>query len=238
MNTLHLIDCMEYMKDIPDNTFDLIIVDPPYGIKIGGNKPFGKRGFAKAGKNKIVDAVEYHTFDDTKPPSKDYFNQLMRISKNQIIWGGNYFIDKLYSTSCMIVWDKNNSGNFADCELAWTSFKTAVRKFKYTWNGLLQENMKNKENRIHPTQKPVALYKWLLTNYAKPGDKLFDSHSGSGSFRIAAYDMGFDLISCELDPDYCRDNEARFQRHIQQQELFPHKEIQEKIYVDKELFDD
>ena len=101
---------------------------------------------------------------------------------------------------------------------------------------MIQENMKNKETRIHPTQKPVALYKWLLTNYAKPGDKLFDSHSGSGSFRIAAYDMGFDLVSCELDPDYYRDNEARFQRHIQQIDLFSSKEIQKNIYKEGELW--
>ena len=162
----------------------------------------------------------------------------MRISKNQIIWGANHFINKIpFDSSCWIVWDKvNGDSDFADCELAWTSFKTAVRLFSYRWNGMLQGNMKNKETRIHPTQKPVALYKWLLTNYAKPGYKLFDSHSGSGSFRIAAYDMGFDLVSCELDADYCRDNEARFQKHIQQIDLFKPEEIQEKIYQEKELF--
>lgn len=225
MNKLIQIDCMEYMKDIPDNHFDLAIVDPPYGIGING----------KVGGGKLARVSEYKNKGwDKTPPKKEYFTELKRVSKNQIIFGGNYFLYALNQTPCFIVWDKDNTGNFADCELAWTSFNTATRLFKYRWNGMLQGNMKNKEIRIHETQKPIALYKWLLTNYAKPGYKLFDSHSGSGSFRIAAYDMGFDLISCELDPDYCRDNEARFQKHIQQIDLFKPEELQDNIYQ-KEL---
>lgn len=228
MNELLNIDCMEYMKDIPDNYFELVIVDVPYGIDESGqtNKTRSKLAISKDYGNK-----EW----DNNSPDQNYFNELMRISKNQIIWGANHFISKIpFDSSCWIVWDKENGQNdFADCELAWTSFKTAVRRFRYKWHGMLQENMKNKEERIHPTQKPVALYKWLLKNYAKPGWKLFDSHSGSGSFRIAAYDMGFDLISCEIDKDYCRDNEARFQNHIQQAELFDSTEIQELTYNDK-----
>jgi site-specific DNA-methyltransferase (adenine-specific) len=227
-------DCMDWMKDKPDNYYDLAIVDPQYGIKVGGSKAFGKVGgskaFGKGGGSNIVESTVYKTFDDSKPPDKDYFTELMRITKNQIIWGGNYFIDNLYSTSCMIVWDKDNTGYFADCELAWASFKTAVRKFKFRWNGLLQENMKNKEKRIHPTQKPVALYKWLLQNYAKPGQTIFDSHVGSGSIRIACHDLGFDFEGCELDPDYYEAQEKRFQNHIAQSELFGKDEIQDLVF--------
>ncbi len=199
------------MVNFKDNEFDLAIVDPPYGIniggesggKIGGDKPFGKRGFAKAGKNKCVDAKVYHVFKDTKPPDKTYFNELIRISKNQIIFGANHFISKIpYDSSCWVVWDKDNSGNFADCELAWTSFKSSVRKFCFKWNGMLQEDMKNKEYRIHPTQKPVALYRWLLRKYAKIGDTILDTHVGSGSSIIACLEEGFDITGYEIDKDY------------------------------------
>jgi len=120
----------------------------------------------------------------------------------------------------MIVWDKDRSGNFADCELAWTSFKTAIKLFKYRWNGLLQQNMKEKEIRIHPTHKPIALYEWLLTNYANPGDKILDTHLGSGSSRIAAYNLGFDFYGWELDKEYFDAEEKRFKNHISQYRLF------------------
>lgn len=221
------------MKDIPDGEFDLGIVDVNYGIGQGGGNNHTR--------SKLAIAKDYKDYGDTKSPDKEYFQELFRISKNQIIWGANHFISKIpFDSSCWIVWDKmNGKTDFADCELAWTSFDTAVRIFRFQWQGMIQGyggNKSKNEERIHPTQKPVALYKWLLTNYAKPGDKLFDSHSGSGSFRIAAYDMGFDLISCELDPDYCRDNEARYQKHIQQIDLFKPEEIQDKIYKNKELF--
>jgi site-specific DNA-methyltransferase (adenine-specific) len=142
------------------------------------------------------------------------------VSTNQIIWGGNYFIEHLKNTSCVVVWDKDNSGNFADCELAWTSFKSAVRKFQYRWNGMLQENMKNKEYRQHPTQKPVALYEWILKNYAKPGDKILDTHLGSGSSRIAAYDADLDFTGYEIDEDYFNAQEARFKAHTSQIRIF------------------
>ena len=224
-NNLHLIDCMEYMKDIPDKHFDLAIVDPPYGIGHTGHR---------GGNNKAEinpDSMKWNK----NPPSIDYFNELFRISKHQIIWGVNYYPYPLF-VGGRIIWDKLNSGDFSDCEIAYTSMHFVTKKYSYRWNGMIQQNMKNKEIRIHPTQKPVALYKWQLANYAKPGDKLLDTHSGSGSFRIAAYDMGFDLVSCELDTDYCEDNKARYQKHIQQIDLFKPEEIQEKIYVDKELF--
>lgn len=223
-------DCMEYMKGLPDKAFDLAIVDPPYGTKIGGetngrlgnHKPFGQRGFEKAGKNKIVNAKVYRVFDDTKPPDESYFKELFRVSKNQIIWGANHFISKIpYDSSCWIVWDKDNSGNYADCELAWTSFQTAVRQFTFRWNGLLQQDMKNKEERIHPTQKPRRLYKWLMDKYAKEGNKILDTHLGSGSSAIAAHQMGFDFVGCEIDAEYHAAAVKRFYEQTKQISMFP-----------------
>lgn len=127
---------------------------------------------------------------------------------------------------CWIVWDKNNGENdFADCELAYTSFKTSVRRFLFTWSGMLQGDMKQKEERLHPTQKPIALYKWILQNYAKPGDTILDTHLGSGSSRIAAYDMGFDFTGYELDAEYFSASEARFKNHISNLKLFSPEEM-------------
>lgn len=188
-------DCMEGMKQFPDNYFDLAIVDPPYGIKMDGGK---------IGGDNLGSATDYIKKDwDSSAPEKTYFDELFRVSKNQIIWGANHFISRFSKdSSCWIVWDKDNTGNFADCELAWTSFPSAVRKFKFRWNGMLQENMKNKEIRIHPTQKPVALYSWLLNNYAKPGDKILDTHVGSASSLVACHELGFEYVGFELDHDY------------------------------------
>jgi site-specific DNA-methyltransferase (adenine-specific) len=208
-------DCMEAMAKMKDNAFDLAIVDPPYGIGEDGgtNKTRGKKAKAK-----VFEAKGW----DNKPPPKEYFDELRRISKNQIIWGANHFISRLpFDSSCWVVWDKENgSTDFADCELAWTSFKTAVRKFSFRWQGMLQGDMKNKEPRYHPTQKPVALYKWLLKNYAKEGDTILDTHLGSGSIAIACHDMGFDLEAYELDSDYYRDCMKRFTNHTAQTQLF------------------
>ena len=207
-------DCMEGMKQFPDKYFELAIVDPPYGIDVIKSGTVGGNNLGKA---KVYGAKKW----DEQPPDEQYFKELQRVSKNQIIWGANHFISKIpFDSSCWVVWDKENSGNFADCELAWTSFKTAVRKFKYTWNGMIQENMKNKEQRIHPTQKPVALYKWLLKNYAKPGDKILDTHVGSASSLIACYDMGFEYIGFEIDKDYYEAAQERMRIHMQQQTIF------------------
>ena len=186
---------MEGMGHFPDKYFDLAIVDPPYGI--------GEDGLKNHSRDKLATATKYmpKTWDKKKPESI-YFNELFRLSKNQIIWGGNYFIECLKNTKCMLVWDKDNTGDFADCELAWCSFDKAVRKFKFRWNGMLQENMSAKEKRIHPTQKPVALYRWILQNYAKPGDKILDTHVGSGSSLIACWEEGFDYCGFEIDEDY------------------------------------
>lgn len=211
---LHL-DCMEYMKGCEDNSFDLAVVDPQYGLGEDKGRPSRNR-FA---------SVEYLAKDwDKEPPAPDYFDQLRRVSKNQIIFGANHFIDNLpfmCNSPCWIVWDKQNGdSHFADCELAWTSFKTAVRMFRYRWAGMLQGDMKNKEVRIHPTQKPVKLYDWLLKNYAKEGDKILDTHLGSGSSAIAAHYGGFDFVGCELDEDYFKSAMNRFYAETAQESLF------------------
>lgn len=197
-------DCMEGMKEFPDKYFDLAIVDPPYGIGVGSIAY--TNGVKRVG-NALADRKDYrHTEWDIKPDNI-YFNQLIRVSKNQIIWGGNYFTDYLPPSKGFICWDKRCDSNmknaFADCELAWLSSGLGVaRMFRFTWNGMLQEDMKNKENRIHPTQKPVALYKWILSNYAKEGDKILDTHVGSASSLIACRDLGFDYVGFEIDKEY------------------------------------
>jgi site-specific DNA-methyltransferase (adenine-specific) len=193
LNKLYNMDCMEGMKQFPDKYFDLAIVDPPYGI--GANKmTLGN------GKRKIYRGAEDW---DRQPPPKEYFDELIRVSKNQIVWGANHFISRMpFDSSCWIFWDKGTGENdFADGELAWTSFDTTVRKFFKSWVGANAKE-KYEADRIHPTQKPVALYKWLLKNYAKPGDKILDTHVGSGSSLIACYDMGFDYIGFEIDKEY------------------------------------
>ena len=203
------VDCIEYMKTLPDNYFDLAIIDPPYGIGENGGTNKTRGGVAKP--------KDYKPFagGDRDAPSAEYFKELFRVSKNYIIWGANHFISRIpFDSPCWIVWDKDNgNSHFADCELAITSFKTAVRRFKFRWNGMLQEDMKNKEVRIHPTQKPVKLYEWLLTKYAKPGHRIFDSHMGSGSSAIAAHNMGFEYVGCELDPHYYMVASERIKKH-------------------------
>lgn len=209
------IDCMEYMETLPDKCFDLVIADPPYGIKEDGLKNHSR--------SKLAKAQEYTPKDwDKQAMPKEFFDELIRVSKNQIIWGANHFISQIpYDSPCWIVWDKDNGANdFADCELAWTSFKTAVRRFKYRWAGMLQENMKNKERRIHPTQKPVDLYGWLLLNYAPQGGVIFDPMMGSQSSRIAAHRLGFDYVGCERDEEYFLNGNKRFEEETRQLQLF------------------
>lgn len=198
-------DCMDLMSRYPDKYFDLAIVDPPYGIGkkllVGGN----------TGVVKFHEQYSLNEWDDNTPP-KEYFLELFRVSKNQIIWGGNYFIEHLNNTRGIIFWDKNlgEPTNFSHFELAWTSFNCIARKVQIS---------SNTGDRIHPTQKPVKLYRWLLKNYAKDGDKILDTHLGSGSSRIAAYSMGFDFVGCELDNEYFEAQEKRFQNYLAQQTL-------------------
>ena len=208
-------DCMEAMASMKDNEFDLAIVDPPYGIKEDGEKNHSR--------SKLAKSKEYtpKNWDSSAPPKK-YFDELQRVSKKQIIWGANHFISRIpINSSCWIVWNKENGENdFADCELAWTSFKTAVRIFSFRWQGMLQGNMKNKEHRIHPTQKPVALYTWLLDKYAQKGWKILDTHLGSGSSAIAAHDLGYEFHGYELDEEYYEAASKRLKEHQKQLQLF------------------
>ena len=214
-------DCMIGMKQYPDGYFDLAIVDPPYGIgydtiagRVGGTKP----------KNAMAKFKVYHTSDWDVRPHKEYFVELARVSKSQIIWGGNYFSDYLKPSKSFICWDKrcqeNMSNTFADCEYAYMSENLGVaRMFRYVWKGMLQGDMKDKENRIHPTQKPVALYEWILKNYAKEGYKILDTHVGSGSSRIACYNLNYDFIGYEIDEVYFKAQEHRFEVATRQMRL-------------------
>lgn len=197
-------DCMEFMRTCKDKQFDLAIVDPPYGI--GVNHNMGRRKGDRPSKYKPA-------VWDNSAPNNDYFNELFRVSSEQIIWGANHFISRFSIDSpCWVLWDKGFSEDlsFAQFELAWTSFDSTCKKY---------ELHPSQQHRIHPTQKPVALYKWLLKNYAKEGDKIFDSHMGSQSSRIACWDGGFDYWGTELDPDYFRDGCKRFENHIKQLKL-------------------
>lgn len=223
-------DCMDFMAGCKDKQFDLSICDPPYGIN-ESTKDDGRNGYGVYTKKHIYKSKEW----DNSAPDAAYFDLLRRKSNNQIIWGANHFIDNIpfnLNSPCWIVWDKDNNDNdFADCELAWTSFKTAVRKIKYRWNGMLQENMKNKEQRIHPTQKPVKLYEWLLTNYAKPGNTILDTHGGSFSSAIAAYRLGFDFTGIELDKDYFDAAVKRFKEQTAQIDMFKEQKRPEVIQL-------
>jgi len=204
---------MEYMATQPDNAFDLAIVDPPYGIG---------ESSSKESRNRFATNNHVSKDWDLSPPDIEYFKELQRISKNQIIWGANHFMDKLSAGSpCWIVWDKmNGSSDFADCELAYTSFQSAVRQYRFQWAGMLQGDMKTKEHRIHPTQKPVKLYQWLLKNYAEPGQRIIDTHSGSASSAIAAHYFGCEFVGCEIDQDYYLAAKQRFDNETKQVAMF------------------
>lgn len=209
-NEVYNMDCMEGMAKYPDKHFELAIVDPPYGINLANmNMGVGNSKKCSKIKNRKWVAKDW----DLEVPNDEYFYQLFRISKNQMVWGGNYF--NLPPCKFYIIWDKEipQGMSFADCEFCWTSFEKSPRIFRHS--AYLDKKIK-----FHPTQKPVKLYKWLLTNYAKPGDKILDTHLGSGSSRIAAYDMGFDFVGFELDKDYFEAQEKRFNTHKQQLKLF------------------
>ena len=209
-------DCMTFMRGLPDKAYELAIVDPEYGI--GYSELVAKKKESDGWKKRASNPW------DNNPPDESYFKELMRISINQIIWGGNYFAC-LWPTRCFIVWDKVQRIDQADCEIAWTSFTKSARIFTYARGNesgfapCLKGEAKLGAN-IHPTQKPIALYHWLLQNYAKQGDKILDTHGGSCSLAIACHDLGFDLDACEIDVDYYRDAVARYERHAAQAQLF------------------
>jgi len=210
LNRLYNMDCMEGMKQFPDKYFELAIVDPPYGIGMDGQK----KSICKNPKHnrKLHEKKDW----DNSIPSKEYFKELERVSKNQIIWGANYFVKHLEKgTKGWIVWDKGQHGlTMSDCELAYSSFNVPTRVVVINRVELL------KDGTIHPTQKPLKLYKWLLKNYAKPGDKILDTHVGSASSLIACYDMGFEYIGFEIDKDYYEAAQERMRIHMQQQTIF------------------
>jgi len=196
-------DCMEAMKEMSDNQFDLAIVDPPYGIN-----RLHSGGMPKSSRFKKWKRKEW----DKKIPSKEYFDELFRVSKNQIIWGGNYFVEHLYNSQGWVFWFKQTGMTFADGELAWTSFNKATRCYNKSGMG--------GAGRIHPTQKPVKLYEWLLMNYAKDVDTILDTHLGSGSIAIACHKLGFDLTGYEIDKEYFEAAKKRIEQHKQQGRLW------------------
>ena len=227
------VDCMEYMRTLPDKAFDLAVVDPPYGDGNGGSaKRFGGMFGAVYGENTRAHVADAHggIFDKYKSsqngrdmggkvrkkivawdvaPKEEYFQELFRISRDQIIWGGNYF--SLPPTRCFLILRKTNipeNFSMAMCEYAWTSFNGNAKVFDF--------NMQRQPGRFHPTQKPVELYEWILTSFAKEGDKILDTHLGSGSSRIAAYNLGFDFVGCEIDREYYEKQEERFAAHTAQ----------------------
>jgi len=209
---VYLEDCVTALKRYADNHFDLAIVDPPYGIDSFKN--------IKETKNKIKNRFVSGLWNDNYP-TELYFKELFRVSKNQIIWGGNYF--DLPPTRCYIFWDKMvQVENFADGELAWTSFDKNAKQFRYAWGGLSDGVLgrNKKEKSIHPTQKPIELYAWLLDRYAKPNDLILDTHLGSGSSRIAAYKGGFNFVGFEIDQEYYEKQEKRFNDFKSQLRLF------------------
>ena len=203
-------DCVAGMREYPDKYFDLAIVDPPYGIDMA-NKI-----------NSVTGGIKHNAKDwDKYTPAQEYWDELFRVSKNQIVWGGNYFMSKIQRDSpCWIFWDKNNGDSlFADGEMAWTSFDSPVRLAKIHWCGSAAKH-ETGQNKIHPTQKPIKLYDWLLMKYAKQNDLILDTHLGSGSSRIAAYRNGFDFVGFELDKDYYEAQEKRFKTELMQPRLF------------------
>ena len=220
MTELLHIDCMEYMKGLPDKAFDLAVVDPPYGI--GAGKQSFQSGTRKSHNHTDKDW-------DATTPTDEYWRELFRVSQNQIVWGANYYADKLPISRGWIYWHKMVlTENYSQGELAWTSFDCVMKYFQYKYQGnylgyensITTQSSTPSEKRIHPTQKPIALYHFLLKEFAKPDYKILDTHLGSGSSAIAAHNMGFDFVGCELDKDYYDAAVKRFNNAKMQQSLF------------------
>ena len=211
-------DNMKLMGRYEDNHFDLAIVDPPYGIN--ADKKNSSQEF-KSKKSATISKDYGSQIWDSQIPSKDYFLELQRVSKKQIIWGVNYYSYSNLFIGGRLFWDKGvTMPTYSKGELAYLSWLNNIDYVKIDWHGMIQHDMKNKEHRIHPTQKPIKLYKWLLTKYAKEGDKILDTHLGSGSIAIACHDLGFDLTACELDTDYYNAAMKRIEDHKKQLQLF------------------
>ena len=219
---LHNVDCLPFMKQCEDKQFDWAIVDPPYGINFDGNTTVK----GKAGKASTFGNKQHHEKKgwDTCRPTPEYFAELIRTSKNQIVWGGNYFADLLPPKKGWIFWDKKitnaNNMNFSDGELAWTSSDGILRRFTYDWIGFGYLNNPQKERKIHPTQKPVQLYEWILDTYVKEGSKIIDTHLGSGSIAEACWNRKYDLVGLEIDKDYYTKANKRLEAHKKQLTFF------------------
>jgi len=202
LSTVYLMDCIEGMKQFPDKIFDLAVVDPPYGIGEDGGKARTRGSKRTNGEKKGW---------DNQRPNAEYFAELIRVSKNQIIWGGNYFADLLPASRCWLYWQKNMGGDFADGELAWTSFDKVLKQYT-----------KRSEtfDRIHPTQKPIQLYDWIILNYCADANLILDTHLGSQSSRIAANKAGLDFVGFEIDREYYDNGNKRFKNFVSQTVLF------------------
>ena len=195
---IYKIDALVGMKMLPNLYADLVLTDPPYGIGENNEKNLSRGNLTKP--------KDYGHYEwDKKKITKEYFDEMFRVSKNQIVFGGNYYVDYLYNSSCWIIWDKKNGGNdFADCEMAWTSFNTAVRKIEHKWNGMFQQDMKWKEKRYHPTQKPLRVMEWIIKNYTKEGEIVLDPFCGSGTTLVACKRLHRNYIGFDLCDEYVR----------------------------------
>ena len=204
-------DCLQYMATLPDKAFDLAIVDPPYGIDYLHSGGLGTDCVNPKHNRKLHERKDW----DLAIPDKSYFDELKRVSQNQIIWGANYFVENLSASMGWIFWDKGQNLTMSDGELAFSSFERALRRIIINRGQLMVEG-----GTIHPTQKPIKLYEWLLTNYAKPGQRILDTHLGSGSHAIACNNLGFELVACELDTDYYNASIERIKQHHAQLRMF------------------
>ena len=215
LNKIHHADCLEFMKQLPDKCVDLVLTDPPYGIGESGARNLADRPTEKW-KNPI--SQHYKAFDDSKIPEKEIFDEIFRISKNQIIWGGNYFTEYLPKSSGWLIWDKKVDPKeyLSMCELAFTSFDRRAMKFDYLWAGFKKQNP---EDRFHPTQKPAQLFKWCLQYSKLEKGIVLDCFSGSGTTALACHDLGLDFICIEKDEDYHKASVERLEQHKRQLKL-------------------
>jgi len=212
VNKIYLGDCLETMKQIPDKSIDLVLTDPPYGI--------GEDKTKRPSRGKTPTKAHVSCDWDDKIPRRIYFDEMIRVSKNQIIFGGNYFIKYLLPNSGWIFWDKKTKSNLSDGELAYTTFKRGLKKYEFMWEGFWQENMKNKDKRVHPTQKPAELFRRILNDYSEEGQTILDPFAGSGTTAIACHDLKRNFICIEKEPEYHRIATDRYNTHKAQMTLF------------------